>query len=464
MPTVTNLAVSVTARTADFNSKMQESAGVVQRFGRIVVGLGRRLVSLNSAMRVVKLVGITLATRYALKFADAIVVTARKVGLTNNELIGLQFAAGLAGVKITDLTKHLERMSPKLATIQDTLKGMGVKGGDLALMVSIIERLGLSMSQLQGKEVENAVAAVRRLWTVIKAVSLELAVRLAPAVKWVAKELLHFVVVARIAVVELAQRLQPYIDSASERLVQFATAGVNAGMVMPRSFGLIAEAGARVTSALALMEAAWHGLDATVSGFTKHALEGLSHLFTAIRDFLREIAGMLKAVQPHLPAGFPFLAQFTALNQALANWEIRAASTQRTIDTLARGLVDDIDDALMKMNTAFEKFTSGKAGADFKSWFADIAKRAAEVVEQILKLQKIDLKIPDISAGGGLRGAAARARAAEFQQISLARVAVQGVNTPGRPQIVRDPQLVDTNEQLRLIRTAISLMPIGLTS
>lgn len=56
------------------------------------------------------------------------------------------------------------------------------------------------------------------------------------------------------------------------------------------------------------------------------------------------------------------------------------------------------------------------------------------------------------------------ARTPEFQQVALSRVALQGVNTPGRPQIVSDPQLADTNAQLRLIRTALSITRFGLTS
>ena len=54
------------------------------------------------------------------------------------------------------------------------------------------------------------------------------------------------------------------------------------------------------------------------------------------------------------------------------------------------------------------------------------------------------------------------ARRAEFQQVSLARMAVQGVRTPSRPQLVRDPQLAMTNDLLNRIRFALN-QPLGLT-
>lgn len=423
-------------------------------FGRTVVGISRRLISLNSAMRLAKLVGVTLATRYALKFADAIVVTARKVGLTNKELISLQFTAGLAGIKIGDLTKHLERMVPKLGTIQEALKGLGVKGGDLELMGQVIEKLGLSMTQLQGKAVQEAVAVVRRLWTVIKAVSLELAVRLAPAVKFVAKELLHFVVMARIAVVELAQRLEPYINSASERLVQFATAGANAGTTMPRSFGLIAEAGAKLANSLVFMETAWHGLNSVILKVSSSALGGFDAMLQGLRFFLGEVVKGIETLFPLLPAGF-LPVEWKELLNAAREYEKIAMRTQQKVSDLADTLASDAGEAIRNMNEAWDRFTAGKAGEDFKAVFKDIAERAAEVVAQILKLQKIGLKIPDIPKKEK------KTRIPEFQQVSLARMAVQAVGTPSRPQVITSPQLETTNEHLRQLRTL--MIGVGLT-
>lgn len=436
---------------------------MVRMFGRAVVGVARRLISLNSAMRVVKLVGITLATRYALKFAEAIVLTSRKIGLTNNELIGLQFAAGVAGIKIADLTKHLERMSPKLKTIQDVLKGMGVQRGDLALMVQIIEKLGLSMTQLQGQMVMRAVATVRSLWTVIKAVSLELAVRLAPAVKFVANELLNFVVLARVAVVELAKRLEPHILAASERLVQFAKAGANAGSTVPLAFGLIAEAGAKLANAIKFIEAAWHGLSAATSLAVSHMLIGadkvldaMRHILWAVKDFVQTLADSF-FIPRFLLA--PIVNQINNAQDAILDTHTKITGMITSLTTQATGSFE-------KMNKAWAEFASGKAGDDFKSWFEDIAERAKAIVADVLKLQKIGLKIPDLPSPGalGAGAAAARARTTEFQQISLARVALAGVTTPSRPQIVRDPQLVMTNDLLNKIRFSLMLPGIGLTS
>lgn len=448
MPTVANLAVSVTARTGDFNRRMQESAGIVRRFGSAVVGVARRLLTFNTAMRAIKLVGVTLATRYALKFADAIIITAKKVGLATEELIGLQFAAGLAGIKITDLTKRLERIVPKLGTMQETLRNMGVSSGGLALMVEITQKLGVSMNQLQSQAVQDAIAAVRRLWTVIKAVSLELAVRLAPAIKWVAKELLHFVVLARIAVVELATRLEPYIRAASERLVQFATAGANAGMVMPRSFGLIAEAGAKLANALAFVEAAWHGLNAVVRNVTSdmlfaidRLLDGMRHVLFMMPDLIRSIAAILPFTDKQVES---MLDRVTDAQDAILKSHLKVSG-------LATSLATDAAESINKMNEAWAKFKAGKYGEDFKAAFEDIAERAAEVVALILKLQNIGLQIPGIPAAGGLGGAAARARRAEFQQISLSRMAVQGITTPSRPQTVHDPQLTQEVHWTQLV-------------
>lgn len=457
MPTVTNLAVSVTARTSEFNSKMQESAGIVRSFGRTVVGVARGLLTFNNALRAIKLVGVTLATRWALKFADAIIQTAKKTGLATEELIGLQFAAGLAGIKITKLTAHLEKMVPKLGSVQEVLKGMGVTGGALAMMVEVTERLGVSMNQIQSKGVQDAIAAVRRLWTVIKATSLILAVGLAPAIKWVAKELLHFAVLARVAVVELATRLEPHIRTASEWLVQFATAGANAGMVIPKSFGLIAEAGAKLANAIVFVEAAWHGLNAVVLTVSSNMVAGVDKILGVMRTLLMEFAAGARALAKSnlIPISKEDL---DAMNEAIDFFQRGVTRSQKAVAGMADMLAVDATLAIEKMNKAWADFASGKAGEDFKATFADIAARAAAIVADILKLQQIGLKIPDIAKKVKLK----RERIVEFQEISLARVALQGINTPGRPQIVRDPQLEKTNELLRQIR--ILMTGVGLTS
>ncbi len=433
---------------------MVESAGLVRRFGRTVVGVARSLLTFNSAMRAIKLVGVTLATRYALRFADAIITTADKVGLAAKELIGLRFAAGLAGIKMADLTKHLEKMAPKLGTIQDVLKGMGVSAAGLALMVEITEKLGVSMNELQSQTVKEAIAAMRRLWTVIKATSLIVARDLGPVIRWAAKGLLEFAVLARVAAVELFTRLEPHIRSAAEWLVQFSTIATNTGTVIPASFGLIAEAGAKMANAFSFIETAWHGLNSVVLSVSSNMLLAFDSVLGGMRLMLLEAAAGVRAVSKILPIP---TKQMEQINEAIDNFQRSVARSRRTTALLAERFAIEAEISIDKMNDAWERFTTGKRGEDFKAAFADIAERAAEVVQSILKLQNIGLKIPDVAPAGGLRGMGAAARTAEFQQIALSRVALQGVNTPSRPQIVRDPQLQVTNEQLRQIRTLMSL-------
>lgn len=455
MPTVANLAVSVTAQTGDFNRKMQASAGIVRSFGSLVVNMSRRLAAFGTIAGGVTVAGLALATRHAFKLADAVAMTARKVGLATEELIGLRFAAGLAGVKAADLTKFLERMVPKIDTIEGALRRMGVSAGAVATMVRVVEALGVSMNQVGSKKIQDAIAAVRQLWTVIRATSFELAVRLAPAVKFVAGELLHFVVLARVAIVELGKRLTPHILAASERLVQFAKAGANAGSTVPLAFGLIAEAGAKLANSVVFIEAAWHGLNAAVLIVSSNMVAGFEKILGPLRILLVELASGIRAIATILPLP---KKQMDAMNEAIDSFQRGVLRSQIAIAGMADVLAADATLAIEKMNKAWEDFASGKAGEDFKATFAEIAERAKAIVADILKLQKIGLKIPDLPSAGalGAGAAAARARTAEFQQISLARVAVQGVNTPGRPQIVSDPQLAITNEHLRQLRTLMT--------
>ena len=461
MPTVSNLAVSVTAHTAEFNQKMQQSAGIVRSFGRTVVGVARSLLTFNNAMRALKLVGVTLATRYALKFADAIITTADKVGLATKELIGLRFAAGLAGIKMGDLTKFLEKAATKFETIGDVLKSMGVSREGLALMVEITEKLGVSMNQLQSDTVREAIAAMRRLWTVIKATSLIIARDLGPVIRWAAKGLLNFAVLARVASVELFTRLEPYLRSATDWLMQFGTMATNTGTVVPMSFGLIAEAGAKLANSLALMESAWHGLNAVVRSVTADMLLAFDKVLDGIRHVVGLLPGLFNLLDQVAPIpGFVkdrFLGVVMDMQGAVLD-------THTKVVALSEALAESATKSFEKMTEAFENFKSGKYGEAFKAEFADMAERAAKIVTLLLKLQNLPLKIPDMPSRGGLGGVGARARTAEFQQIALSRVAIQGVNVPGRVQVITSPQLEITNEELRGIRTLMSLTRIAVTS
>jgi hypothetical protein len=190
-------------------------------------------------------------------------------------------------------------------------------------------------------------------------------------------------------------------------------------------------------------------------------LHGFDVGLQALRHFVGEIVAGIEALFPLLPAGFlpPMWKELLAGAKA---YQAIVTTTQAKIAGLTRTLATDATEAVEKMNKAWDEFKQGKYGDDFKAAFEDIAKRAAEVVAQILKLQKIGLKIPDIPSAARVSGATGRARTAEFQQIT-SRVALAGINTPSRPQIVRDPQLETTNEYLRRIRAAIAVQ-YGLTS
>lgn len=151
----------------------------------------------------------------------------------------------------------------------------------------------------------------------------------------------------------------------------------------------------------------------------------------------------------------------------------------RLLRAFGRGMFDEWNEKLDEFN----KKVSSVAGV--VQGLLQRAKTPAERFRDVLDAINISLAAGKITAeqyGRALRQARteleqrlarlapkaaampAVARTAEFQQVALSRVAIQGVTTPGRPQIVRDPQLVDTNMQLRLIKAALSVTRFGLTS
>lgn len=143
-------------------------------------------------------------------------------------------------------------------------------------------------------------------------------------------------------------------------------------------------------------------------------------------------------------------ATFDEWNQKLAEFNKKVASVQGVVQGL-----------LSRAQTPAERFTEQ---LDALNVSLAAGKINATEFQKALKQARMEMEQRLARLSPSAAALPAAARTAEFQQIALSRVAIRGVNTPGRPQIVRDPQLVDTNETLQRILNALSVTRLSLTS
>lgn len=143
-------------------------------------------------------------------------------------------------------------------------------------------------------------------------------------------------------------------------------------------------------------------------------------------------------------------ATFDEWNAKLAEFNKKVASVQGVVQGL-----------LSRAQTPAERFTEQ---LDALNVSLAAGKINATEFQKALKQARMEMEQRLARLAPSAAALPAAARTAEFQQIALSRVAIRGVNTPGHAQIVRDPQLVDTNETLDSILAAIRVGRFSLTS
>lgn len=491
MPTVANLAVSVTARTSKFNRKMKGARKSVQVFGRSVVDVGKRLVQFGALAGGAAVAGLTIATKQSFALIDATAKLSDRLGITTEALTGLQHAATIMGSSTEGVNKGLEQfvrrlgeassrtgemrdallmlgldvatlqtlgtadafmvVADRIAQIPDVMQKaeaayrlFGRRGVELVNTLSLTSRgieelmneaklLGITFDRLAAARVENANDAMERLRKTMRGTA-----------------------------TQIADRLAPFVGALATRLTEVAIAGDGVRTRVATAFEFVEKAIGKVLDATVLLSAEWFAFQGIILGTADITIKALGKMTTAMNESLKGWNELLKFIVTEGPKSLadPALAALGPIAKVGLELEKTADILTATSEALGEGM----EDAMAKMEAALDRFRTGSAATGFadwvqriRDWWDDISKKGL----QQPKLQPIPLRNLESLRGGG---AGAGARTAEFQQVALARVAIQGINTPGRPQIVRDPQLATTNDILNRIRFGLSLPGIGLTS
>lgn len=248
--TIGKLATILTANTMPFQQGLQKAAGSVASFAKKVANVAQVAAKFGVAVGAAAAAGIVVLTKKAFASIDATAKMSDKLGIATEKLIGLRHAATQSGVGADTLDMALQRMTRRLSEaalgggealgaikelglnaqalasaspdqafrmIADAMEGVknpadrvrlafkffdseGVslvntlRGGSDAIdaMQKEAEDLHMTFNRVDAAKVEAANDAMARLFSSIKNVGMEMAIRLAPIVEEVANRLSAF--------------------------------------------------------------------------------------------------------------------------------------------------------------------------------------------------------------------------------------------------------------------------------
>jgi hypothetical protein len=110
-----SIAVSVKARTRDFNRKLKQSGRNVETFGARVRRLARGIAKFGTAITAVAAGGMAIFIKQSFSTLDALAKTSDRLGITADKLRGFERAAELSGSTIEVFRKGIQNMSKNIA-------------------------------------------------------------------------------------------------------------------------------------------------------------------------------------------------------------------------------------------------------------------------------------------------------------------------------------------------------------
>lgn len=213
MAVIGDLAVTVSAHTFGLTRGLGDAAGSVLGFGNRLGGLAGKILPVGAAIGgLIGSIKGVMSVAHQFGELDRIAKSARALGMTVEDLIGIEHAADLAGVSTESLHMGLKRLAREgldLATIADQMQAitdpterarfafekLGKQGQDLipflmeggdAIRAMAAEGKELAgVSGVDAAGIEEANDAVTRMKLSFTGVARDLAVLLAPAVTFV---------------------------------------------------------------------------------------------------------------------------------------------------------------------------------------------------------------------------------------------------------------------------------------
>ena len=515
MATVAVLDIALRAKTDKFRKGMKNATGTLGRF-KSVVG------KLTPLLGPIGLAGAAIAAAAAFKrlvidsFAtlDAIGKMSDRLGIATEDLAGFQLAAQITGVDVETMNKSLEKMAKNIgeaasetSELTPTLERMNLEATELVRknptevfriiaekisnmatqaekaaaandffgrsgikLINVLDlgaegidqfierakRLGLALDREAIQKVEDANDAITVMKLALVGMGRELAVELAPAIKVFATVLTEVILAGKefaktmLGPLQLLGLLKEESKSAAkgmeELAEQMARVETRASAVFRETRTDVEKLNERMKELNALVNAGAISFD-TYSRAVRKARQGLDDLSGVTRDtdrITREVnaanAAARRIIEETLTPQERYARGWERVNKLLGRGAITQEIASRKLALLGKELVSATE-ATESLNEAAEKdLLTQEALTDASE------ERAAVLDRQKKVMQEMEASRRDLGT---------------FRQVDLARVALGGGAPRRQKQLVEDPQVRESNDHLRAIRTVLARGEFG---
>ena len=477
MATISNISVGLIARTGKFvlgfssagkslkkfrrqlaKVRMRQLDKAIAKASRSIRGFRKSFFSVTTAAKVFGgalgvagaglSAGISVFTKRAFSSIDTLAKVSEKLGITTEDMAGLNLAAKLTGVETKQLELGLQRMTRR---VSEAAIGMGEAQGalkELRLDAKQLVKLAPDKAFLKIAEkiamAEGQANKIRLAFKLFDSEGVNLIRTLSLGAKGLEKiqqdarllgialsrvdaakiELANNAILKMQAALEgianqIAIALAPIITNLANRFTEFAKTSRIGSADIVEGFKGIALAGAQVLQGFTLLKAGWLGLQFIIQkGLT--GIIGLARIWFKTVSFAAELSPFTPQV---------VLDSIKKIDTTLANLREKFSEAG---DENGKAFADAWEDVLNNQAVKnVEKFFK-KVGAKSQQAAADIAKK---------------IKVAPAGGPGGAAKAGAQ-RTGAFRQVELSRIALGG--TAGQ----RDNLVLDESKrQTALLRT-----------
>lgn len=248
MAIISTIGVSVTARTDKFRKGMKSAQATLSSFAgtaaKFAIGAGAAVAG-----------GLTLMVKKASASIDVISKLSDRIGIATEDIVALQFAARITGVSMETMNKSLEQMTRRLgeasfgtgeaidalkllglsaqnmirispaeafSKIADAINGLGTQAEKAQVAYDLFgrsgiqllntlavgsegmnkfalaaKRIGLTFTNLEGKQVADMIDAVGTLQKTFTGLAIAFTIKVAPSIRNVADNMTEFMVTLR---------------------------------------------------------------------------------------------------------------------------------------------------------------------------------------------------------------------------------------------------------------------------
>jgi hypothetical protein len=383
---------------------MKRSSRTVTSFASVVRGAAVKLTALGGVLTgVAGAAGLVLLVRSALKTVDAIAKMSSRLGIATDKLIGLQFAAKLAGIEANTMNLGLQRMVRRIAEAaqgtgeaQAALKELGLSAQALAemtpdealrrvadalrLVKSQSDRVRLAFKLFDSEGValvnmlKNGAAGLNAMQAEAKALGLTLTTIEAAQIEEANNAISRMTALLTGFGRQLTAQLAPFMTVIVDKFVELGTSGEDMGTKVSKGFEVIITSIGGLIDWLDRAKGEFHLFSAAAKQSVLDVSDSFKSATSVIKGFVA--ARLVGSLEEDAPVGAIGKLKIFIASMLVAQDEASQLGTAFR-DAMEEEIAADIEKAAESLG----RFEAGAGSQKVKDFFDEVRRASEETAK-----------------------------------------------------------------------------------